>query len=330
MIELTDAPSIRGLVFRPFCGLADLPDIAAVRAACALRDRVDGLSSVESVPTLADLEERLVRSEGFDPESDVLVAQVDGQVVGYSSAIWWTETDGTWVYLTLGWVLPQWRGRGIGTAMLHWTQGRLRNLAASHPTQGKACLAAYASETETDTAALLTYEGYRPAFSVIELGIDDLTGLRVAPLPGGFIARPLESPDLPDLHRSMDQAYVGHAFSETPPYEEWAARQTDLGTWHVAWDAATGAIAGQVQAVVYRGRGEVAEVSVGAPYRRRGLGQALLCRALLTLREQGIQEARIHTLAENPHQSWHLYEKVGFRVLKCFPRYRKSMPGLSH
>ena len=324
-IELGDAPSIRGLLFRPFCGPGDLRGFAAVRAACAVQDRVDNLSSVEGVPTLADLEERLVRSEGFDPEEDVLVAQVDGQVVGYSSAIWWTETDGTWVYLTLGWVLPPWRGRGIGTAMLHWTQGRLRDLAASHPTQGKAFLAANASETETDTAALLTYEGYRPAFSVIELGMDDLTELRAAPLPGGFITRPLESLDLLDLHHSMDQAYLGHAFSETPPYAEWAARQTDLGTWHVAWDAATGVIAGQVQAVLYRGRGEVAEVSVGAPYRRRGLGQALLCRALLTLREQGIQEARIHTLAENPHQSWHLYEKVGFRVLKRFPRYRKPL-----
>ena len=329
-IELGDAPSIRGLLFRPFCGPGDLRGFAAVRAACAVQDRVDNLSSVEGVPTLADLEERLVRSEGFDPEEDVLVAQVDGQVVGYSSAIWWTETDGTWVYLTLGWVLPPWRGRGIGTAMLHWTQGRLRDLAASHPTQGKAFLAANASETETDTAALLTYEGYRPAFSVIELGMDDLTGLRAAPLLGDFITRPLESPDLPDLHRSMEEAYLGQPFSVSHRYEEWMADQTDLSTWHVAWDGATGAIAGQVQAVVYRGRGEVAEVSVGAPYRRRGLGQALLCRALLTLREQGIQEARIHTLAENPHQSWHLYEKVGFRVLKCFPRYRKSMPGLSH
>ncbi len=325
VIELGDAPSIRGLVFRPFRGSDDLRGMALVRAACAVEDRVDNLSSVEGVPTLADLEKRMVAAEGFDPEEDVLVAQVDGQVVGYSSAIWWTETDGTWVYLTLGWVLPPWRGRGIGTAMLHWTEGRLCDLAASHPTQGKAFLAANASETETDTAALLTYEGYRPAFSVIELGMDDLTELRAAPLPEGFVTRALQVADLPGLHSSMDQAYVGHAFSETPPYEEWAARQTDLGTWHVAWDAATGAIAGQVQAVLYQGRGEIAEVSVGASYRRRGLGQALLCRALFTLREQGIREARIHTLAENPHQSWHLYEKVGFRVLKRFPRYRKSI-----
>jgi len=327
-IELTDAPSIRGLLFRPFRGPTDLVGMAAVRAMCALRDRVDGLSSVESVPTLADLEERLVCAEGFDPESDVLVAEVEGRIVGYSSAVWWDETDGTWVYLTLGWVLPQWRGRGIGTAMLHWTQGRLRDVAASHPTQGRAFLAANASETETDTAALLTYEGYRPAFSVIELGMDDLTGLREAPLPKGFLTRPLLSGDLPDLHRSMEEAYLGHAFSVSHRYEEWMAAQTDLSTWHVAWDAATGGIAGQVQAVLYQGRGEVAEVSVGAPYRRRGLGQALLSRALLTLREQGMREARIHTLAENPHQSWHLYEKVGFRVLKRFPRYRKPMPGL--
>ena len=273
-IELGDAPSIRGLLFRPFRGPGDLRGFAAVRAACAVEDRVDNLSSVEGVPTLADLEERMVAAEGFDPAQDVLVAQVNGEVVGYSSAIWWTETDGTWVYLTLGWVLPPWRGRGIGTAMLHWTQARLRDLAASYLTQGKAFLAANASETETDTAALLAYEGYRPAFSVIELGMEDLTGLQPIPLPEGFVTRPLRAADLPDLHRSMDEAYLGDAFSVSHPYKAWVAGQMDLSTWHVAWDAATGGIAGQVQAVLYQGRGEVAEVSVGAPYRRRGLGRA--------------------------------------------------------
>jgi len=47
---------------------------------------------------------------------------------------------------------------------------------------------------------------------------------------------------------------------------------------------------------------------------------------MAVVRGQGIREARIHTLAENPHRSWHLYESVGFRVLKRYPRYRKPMP----
>lgn len=303
--------------------------MAAVRAACAVADRIDPLSSVESVPTLADLEQRMVPREGFDPATDVLVAEVEGRIVGYSTAAWWTETDGTWVYLTLGWVLPECRGRGIGTAMLHWTEDRLRHLAASHPTQGKATLAANASETEVDAAALLAHEDYRVVFSVIELGMDDLSLLRTFPLPEGFVTRPVVSADLPSLYRSIDDAYLGDPFSESEPYEAWAEKQTDLSTWHVAWDAATGGIAGQVQAVLSKGRGEIAEVSVGVPYRRRGLGRALLSRALLGLRAQGIAEALVHTLAENPHRSWHLYESVGFRVVKRFPRYRKPLGGPS-
>jgi ribosomal protein S18 acetylase RimI-like enzyme len=324
-IRLMDAPPMPGLMFRSFRGAADLAGMAAVRAACALRDRVDDSSSVESVSTLADLERRMVRSEGFDPARDVLVAEVEGRIVGYSAALWWTETDETWVYLTLGWVLSEWRGRGIGTAMLRWTEGRLHELAASHRSQERAVLAANASEREVDTAALLVNEGYRVVFSVIELGIDNLRGLRALPLPEGFVTRPVVSADLPALYRSIDEAYLGDPFSESEPYEAWATQQADLSTWHVAWDEATGWIAGQVQVVLFKGRGEVAEVSAGAPYRRRGLGRALLSRALLALREQGLTAARIHTLAENPHRSWHLYESVGFRVLKRFPRYRKAM-----
>jgi len=48
-------------------------------------------------------------------------------------------------------------------------------------------------------------------------------------------------------------------------------------------------------------------------------------RGMAVVRGQGIREARIHTLAENPHRSWHLYESVGFRVLKRFSRCRKPM-----
>jgi ribosomal protein S18 acetylase RimI-like enzyme len=323
--KLVDAPPMPGLAFRLFRGKADLPGMAALRAACGEADRVDALSSVESVPTLAVLERRMVPSEGFDPMRDVLAAEVEERIVGYSAAVWWTETDGTWVYLTLGWVHPTWRGRGIGTATLHWAEDRLRRLAASHPTLGKATLAANASETEADAAALLRHEGYEVVFSVIELGMDDLRGLRELPLPEGFVTRPVGSADLPALYRSIEEASLSDPFSEREPYEAWAEKQTDLSTWHVAWDAATGRIAGQVQAVLLKGRGEVAEVSVGAPYRRRGLGRALLSRALVSLHAQGVTTARIHTLAENPHRSRHLYESVGFRVLKRFPRYRKPM-----
>lgn len=320
-----DAPRIEGLAFRTYAGPADAPSLAGIREACRVRDGVDALSSMEVVPTTAQVAESYVSSDGLDPATDVLLAEVAGRAVGYSVATWWKETDGTRVYLTRGWVVPEWRGRGIGSAMLRWTEARLRAVAGTHPRDGARFLAGNASTTEVDTAALLASEGYRVAFSVLEYEMPDLSHVVPLSLPEGLATRPISTADLPDLFRSIRVAYAEDPFSEEESYEDWVAGQSNLEDWHVAWDRRTGAIAGQVRASEHKGRGEIWEVSVGQDYRRQGLGRALLSHGLAELRARGLTSARVHTLAENPSGSPAFYEAAGFRLAKSFPRYRKPL-----
>ena len=71
-------------------------------------------------------------------------------------------------------------------------------------------------------------------------------------------------------------------------------------------------------------RVEVVEVGVSDAWRRRGLAAALLTRALKVVQTRGAEIARLHTLNENtPAQA--LYARLGFRLLKEFPRYRKPL-----
>jgi mycothiol synthase len=127
------------------------------------------------------------------------------------------------------------------------------------------------------------------------------------------------------VYQSMTESYTNSPFSTVDDYPIWAEEQQDLTAWHVAWDTQTGEIAGQVQAALYKGRGEIWEVSVRQRYRRRGLARALIVRGIRALQEQGITTARLHTLAENLYQSPRVYESIGFRILKRYPRYRKPM-----
>lgn len=324
-IDVPNAPALPGLAFRGYRGDEDLPGLAAVRAACRPADQVDPFSAVEHSPGLEDLARMMVPEPGFDPATDVLVVTVDGRIAGYEAVEWWTEDDGTWLYLSLGWLVPEWRGRGIGTAMLHWAEAHSRALAATHPTHGNAVHGANASETEREATALLLHEGYEVALTVIEMGIDNLD-LPDAPLPDGLVMRPAQAADMPELFRSMNECYadVVHR-GPGEDYAAWAAGQ-DPADWHVAWDAATGEIAGQVKGELYKGRGELAEVSVRVPYRRKRLARALIVRALHALRDRGATTARLHTLADNVHDSPRVYESIGFRLLKRYPRYRKPMP----
>ncbi|WP_222871441.1 GNAT family N-acetyltransferase [Nonomuraea sp. PA05] len=97
--------------------------MAAVRLGCAERDRINARSILEGIPASAEIGQSLHDS----PENQVVVER-DGGVVGYVTVRWWEERDGTWVHLHRGHLLPGHRGRGVGSAMLDWAEGRIRSL----------------------------------------------------------------------------------------------------------------------------------------------------------------------------------------------------------
>src|SRR5258708_8652859 len=125
--------------------------------ACREMDAIDLLSTLEEIPTV---EEMRADFADRDPQN-VLFALHGDEMIASIRLSWWTEADGTWLYLNLGQVVPQWRGRGLGTAMLHWAEERIRALANEHPTNGKGVFGANASSTEKTATELLLNEGYR-------------------------------------------------------------------------------------------------------------------------------------------------------------------------
>jgi mycothiol synthase len=326
-IVLPDAPTNPGLVFRHARVPDDLPGLVAVHEGSAQADGVDPLSSMESIPTLDELRERFAPSPTFDPAADTLTVAAGEQVIGYSRVTWWTERDGVWLYLTIGRLLPAWRGKGIGTAMLRWAEERAAALEQTHPTNGNATLGANASSMEVDATTLLRASGYHETFSMVEMRFDAFGALPSIELPVGLAFRPVTPDQYRAIWESMQTAYIDspqNVVATEDDYQEWLASPAfDSTLWRVAWDGDH--IAGQALCEIARGRGEVAEVSVGAPWRRRGLGRALVVAGLRALAERGVREARLHARADNIYGAPRLYERVGFRQLKLFARYRKPL-----
>jgi len=135
----------------------------------------------------------------------------------------------------------------------------------------------------------------------------------------------------PDQYRASWES-VQAAYADSPQnviateedYQEWLASPAfDPSLWRIAWDGEH--IAGQTLCEIAKGRGEVAEVSVGAPWRRHGLGYALVVVGLRALSERGVTEARLHARVDNIYDAPRLYERVGFRSIKRFARYRKPL-----
>ncbi|MEU3056928.1 GNAT family N-acetyltransferase [Streptomyces griseus] len=300
--------------------------MAAVRLGCAERDRIDARSVVEEVPTAAEIAASCAALD--EPSDNQVLVEYDGGVVGYGTIRWWEERDGTWLYLHRGHLLPEHRGRGVGSTMLTWAESRIHRLVRQHGTARTAVLGANATACEQDATALLLASGYRRVFSLVELELTDLRTLPAGrPLPPGIRVGAVDPSSYHAAWKAVVDSYADAAFTGTWTYERFLAT-ADPTCWRAAWD---GERLGGVALCSIRRQdptvGEVEELSVRAESRRLGLGRALLLDGLRCLREHGAETARLYTGTENPHRSYDLYESVGFRRRNEYVRYRKPISG---
>src|SRR5512140_3502088 len=113
---------ITNLTFQPFRGDDDFLCIADIRTAS---ENVDNLPVKVSA---ADIAERMSHIPRFDPFHDLIIAEVDGREVGYGYVHWWSDSSRCTYGLT-GYILPEWRRKGIGRAMLAWLENRAQTIA---------------------------------------------------------------------------------------------------------------------------------------------------------------------------------------------------------
>ena len=158
--------------------------------------------------------------------------------------------------------------------------------------------------------------------------------VEVIPLPEGLEVRPT----LPDHYRTIwdagQEAFQDHWNYIPEPEEEYQklllSPDFNPDLWQVAWD--DDQVAGMVLNFVNpeenreyrRERGYTEGISVRRPWRRRGLARALLTRSLQMFKEMGMQEAALGVDSQNPNGALHLYETVGFRVVRRELVYRKD------
>ena len=77
--------------------------------------------AIERSTTIEDIAITYRHLENCDPQTDMLFAEVDGQVIAYGR-IWWDDlAEGIRLYHPFGFLHPDWRGKGLGSAL--WEAG---------------------------------------------------------------------------------------------------------------------------------------------------------------------------------------------------------------
>lgn len=332
ILILPDAPDVPGLIFRRFRGASDYPGITATDNAGRKVDESDWLYTVDDVAREFN---HLVNS---DPARDMIIAEIDGEIAGFSRGEWWQEDTGIYLYWFSLHMVPQHRGRGIRRAMLHWIEARLREVAADHPDGAPKEFTTHVLEKAQSLIGLLESEGYRPVryFNKMTRSLDE--DLPDFPMPVGLERRPV----LPEHYRLIWEAdneafrdHWGHAPAEEAYYQEWLADPIVFRPelWQIAWDVERNEIAGQVRTFINditneargRRRGYTEFISVRRPYRRRGLARALIAESLRVLKAQGMNESALTVDSESPTGATRLYEACGFRTVTWSAAYRKPL-----
>jgi ribosomal protein S18 acetylase RimI-like enzyme len=183
--------------------------------------------------------------------------------------------------------------------------------------------------------ALLVGEGYTPIRHFYNMVRPDLEDIPEAPMPEGLEVRPVELDHVEAICDASKEAFRDHwGYSEDiePTVQEWLDDPlTDLSLWRVAWDGDQ--VAGMVLSYIdsnenaeyNRMRGWTENICVRRPWRRKGLARALIVRALEAVKERGMSEAALGVDTDNTSGALRLYESVGFRPVKRFSAYQKSL-----
>lgn len=302
-------------------------DDAAGYAALALR-----CAEVDNAP----LPKPEDHDEQFDASAEVLAANTlcaaneHGELIASA----WVTLDESMQHeyraFFDGLVHPEFRGRGIGPALMRWMEAHAREVCAALPNVRTCVLRLDFFHENQDAIALFEQHGFRFVLAEDEMQRD--------------LSHPIEPNLLPDDLSFVEwtperaplffQVYT-QAFRERPgfpgwPEEVWRKNLTghsefrsDLSLLILHENEGVGyalcAVEGSEATT-----GHIIQMGVVPAWRNRGLGGALLSETMRRFLAEGLQYATLEVNTNNP-QATRVYERLGFVRSKRYASYRKTI-----
>ena len=261
-------------------------------------------------------------------EEAVVVTAPDGSIAGYADLI-----NRSYVTISVyGWVHPDHRGRGVGSFLVAWGERYTLDHVALAPEDARVVVQHYANAKNDGARRLLEEEDYRPVRGVYVME----TELDEAPPP----PRPPENvsvqPFVPGRDERATHEAVEDAFRDLwgrprSTFESFLREKEkesfDPSLWFLARDGDE--IAGVALCKVLEEGGWVTVVAVRRPWRKRGLGLALLRHAFAEYHRRGVRKVGFSVDAENISGAPRLYGRAGMRVKDSYVIHLKELrPGI--
>jgi mycothiol synthase len=255
-----------------------------------------------------------------------VVETLDGRIVGFDQ---FDNQYGHAILEAEGYVHPRFKGRGIGTSLLRMMEKRaFKEMSLAEP-EVRIALRSPINNRDQTAHELHKKEGYSPLRYYWRMQIDLTAPPAPANFPDGIELRPFVKEE--HAHAVLDaqnESFRDHWGNHDETYEQWAARkfgrkEFDPTLWMVAWDGEQ--IAGFSQNRYRGGIGWIGTLGVRRPWRKRGLGEALLLHSFGEFHKRGMPTIGLGVDAQNPTGATRLYQKVGMHAVSEFVIYEKEL-----
>ncbi|MDQ3859273.1 MAG: GNAT family N-acetyltransferase [Actinomycetota bacterium] len=267
---------------------------------------------------------------GADRDRDFAVVESsDGELCGFLGV----EADPPFDRVfALGIVAPAFHGLGLGAAIVSENERRSERFLALADPNARRLIHAGALADEPRVSSLLSSRGYREVRR-FELRRVDFTG---EPTPTrdvqGISVRRFRPADARPLYEAHVDAFADHWGEGEETYENFRhqyldAPEYDPELWFLAWHEyeVAGYVGAHEKSREDPSRGYIAVLGVRRPYRRRGLGEALLLQAFRALSARGRRGADLHVDADSLTGATRLYARVGMAAHPRFATWEKEL-----
>jgi mycothiol synthase len=300
--------------------MGDVEAVAAVITACDVSDYGSPDYTVEDVRTDWG---RL----GFSLAQDAwVVVAAGGQIVGFAEAV--SHNAGAEIRGN-GYVHPEHRGLGIGTFLIHQIEARARQRIPEASPGTRVVVTNAAAAVNQPARQLFLREGYAPLRDFWRMEIVLLEPPPAPEWPAGLTLRTfVPGQDDHPVHAAVEDAFRDHWNHGFQPFEAWQQHSIkresfNPALWFLALDGET--IAGAALCYTPQDTGWVGQLAVRRPWRRRGLGLALLRHAFGEFYRRGVTTIGLGVDAQNLTGATRLYERAGMRVARQLDAFEKEL-----
>ncbi|MFZ6026223.1 MAG: GNAT family N-acetyltransferase [Chloroflexota bacterium] len=263
------------------------------------------------------------QSPGYNLETDSCLAIApNGAIAGFIE--FWDPSDPHVRYNVWGRTHPDHENRGIGTALLAWAEARAGQSIGKAPTDARLTLGGSTLASHAVAHDLYRAAGYQPVRAYLRMVIHMDAPPTEPAWPANVVLRAMRPGDEVDMVRAFRDSFRDHwGFIESPFEEEmerWRANafadpEFDPSLYFLAWEGEQ--IAGV--SLCWHKVSDDAEMGwvnilgVRRPWRKQGLGLALLRHSFGEFYRRGKRKVGLGVDAASLTGATRLYEKAGMR-----------------